>query len=102
MTGRIWRILYVRLVHSLTQAYDSPDSPQAIGAIVCKQDAPWGRRNRGYIAMLSVEPGHRRRGIGESDEALLTSASTLVRICLSEMARQGGYEVSQTWSRPNV
>jgi len=34
-----------------------------IGVIVCKQDIHKGRRNRGYIAMLSVRPDRRLRGI---------------------------------------
>jgi ribosomal protein S18 acetylase RimI-like enzyme len=47
----------------------SPDTTDeripAIATIVCKQDFHKSR-NRGYIAMLSVDKNWRRRGIGKS------------------------------------
>ena len=38
----------------------------AIGVIVCKQDLHRGKRMRGYIAMLSIRPDYRKRGIGKT------------------------------------
>jgi hypothetical protein len=52
---------------SVEEDHEPQDRQRAIGTIVCKQDYHKGRVNRGYIAMLSVDKGWRRRGIGECD-----------------------------------
>jgi len=41
-------------------AIDSQNTSEYIGVIICKME----RESVGYIAMLAVEMGHRRRGIG--------------------------------------
>ena len=41
-------------------------SSDPIGVIVCKQSMHKDLTNRGYIAMLSVDKGWRKRGIGSS------------------------------------
>jgi ribosomal protein S18 acetylase RimI-like enzyme len=38
--------------------------PHPVGVIVCKQSPHRERYLRGYIAMLSVDKGYRKRGIG--------------------------------------
>ncbi|KAJ3832845.1 acyl-CoA N-acyltransferase, partial [Lentinula raphanica] len=60
-----------------------PQSPTPVGDIVCKQDLHRNMYNRGYIAMLSVDKGYRKRGI----------ASTLVRNSMEAMKEDGVEEV---------
>ncbi|KAJ3770505.1 acyl-CoA N-acyltransferase [Lentinula raphanica] len=61
----------------------SPQSPTPVGVIVCKQDLHRNMYNRGYIAMLSVDKGYRKRGI----------ASTLVRNSMEAMKEDGVEEI---------
>jgi peptide alpha-N-acetyltransferase len=55
-----------------------------IGVIVCKQSHHRDRYLRGYIAMLSVDKGYRKRGI----------ASALVRHSISVMQASGAQEIA--------
>ncbi|KAK7682390.1 hypothetical protein QCA50_014595 [Cerrena zonata] len=61
----------------------SPESTDPIGVIICKQSVHRENRNRGYIAMLSVDKRYRRRGI----------ASSLVQRAIEVMVRDGADEV---------
>jgi Acetyltransferase (GNAT) family len=55
-----------RVAHDLHfQAY-AQGVPHPVGVIVCKQSPHRERCLRGYIAMLSVDKGYRKRGIGAS------------------------------------
>ena len=90
--------------------YSSPKAyaqgvPHPVGVIVCKQSPHRERYLRGYIAMLSVDKGYRKRGIGTSLFSPLSSslpfliistmtASTLVRHSISVMQASGAREVS--------
>lgn len=58
--------------------------PHPVGVIVCKQSPHRERYLRGYIAMLSVDKGYRKRGI----------ASTLVRHSISVMQASGAQEIA--------
>jgi peptide alpha-N-acetyltransferase len=59
-------LLLVSQSSTQAQAYPSASSTRAVGIIVCKTDSPlYGRKKRGYVAMLSIESGFRRKGIGE-------------------------------------
>lgn len=58
--------------------------PQAVGAIVCKQDLHRCKLNRGYIAMLTTRKDARKHGI----------ASKLVRKAMDRMIQDGAQEVS--------
>ncbi|KAF8486876.1 acyl-CoA N-acyltransferase [Russula ochroleuca] len=60
------------------------DVPHPVGVIVCKQSPHRERYLRGYIAMLSVDKGYRKRGI----------ASTLVRHSISVMQASGAQEIA--------
>ncbi|EDR09423.1 uncharacterized protein LACBIDRAFT_168990, partial [Laccaria bicolor S238N-H82] len=65
-------------------AYPSdPMSSDPIGVIVCKQSMHKDLTNRGYIAMLSVDKGWRKRGI----------ASALVRNSIEAMKSDGVEEI---------
>jgi len=55
-----------------------------VGVIVCKQSPHRDRYLRGYIAMLSVDKGYRKRGI----------ASALVRHSISVMQASGAQEIA--------
>ncbi|KAH9969395.1 acyl-CoA N-acyltransferase, partial [Lactifluus volemus] len=55
-----------------------------VGVIVCKQSPHRERHLRGYIAMLSVDKGYRKRGI----------ASALVRHSISVMQANGAQEIA--------
>lgn len=44
----------------------APDNPEAVGVIICKQSMHRDVRNRGYIAMLSVNKAWRKMGIGKA------------------------------------
>ncbi|KAI0283161.1 acyl-CoA N-acyltransferase [Russula brevipes] len=65
-----------------SQAY-AEDVPHPVGVIVCKQSPHRERYLRGYIAMLSVDKGYRKRGI----------ASTLVRHSIRGMQTTGAQEI---------
>lgn len=55
-----------RVCAKAPQVYSDAETTRAVGVIVCKTDTPlYGRKKRGYVAMLSIEPGFRRKGIGE-------------------------------------
>ncbi|KAH9017696.1 acyl-CoA N-acyltransferase [Lactarius hengduanensis] len=58
--------------------------PHPVGVIVCKQSPHRDRYLRGYIAMLSVDKGYRKRGI----------ASALVRHSISVMQASGAQEIA--------
>ncbi|KAH9985914.1 acyl-CoA N-acyltransferase [Russula vinacea] len=60
------------------------DVPHPVGVIVCKQSPHRERYLRGYIAMLSVDKGYRKRGI----------ASALVRHSISVMQASGAQEIA--------
>ncbi|KAN0127290.1 acyl-CoA N-acyltransferase [Lactarius tabidus] len=55
-----------------------------VGVIVCKQSPHRDRYLRGYIAMLSVDKGYRKRGI----------ASALVRHSINVMQASGAQEIA--------
>ncbi|OAV95124.1 hypothetical protein PTTG_12113 [Puccinia triticina 1-1 BBBD Race 1] len=57
--------------------------PQAIGAIVCKQDVHRGKLNRGYIAMLTTKKEARKKGI----------ARELVQMAMQRMIADGAQEI---------
>ncbi|WVO16557.1 hypothetical protein L204_104236 [Cryptococcus depauperatus] len=73
--------------HLTWLVYPTSSTTQPIALIICKTDPRRDRRGmwgeRGYIAMLSVERGWRRRGI----------ARRLVEISVEEMKRGGAKEV---------
>lgn len=52
--------------HLCFMAYDEATA-QCVGCVVGKLDLHRGRRLRGYIAMLTVQPPYRHLGIGEWD-----------------------------------
>ena len=59
---------------------------ECVGAIVCKLDFHKKVVSRGYIAMLAVDSGFRKRRIG----------STLVRKAIQAMVEQDADEVSNS------
>ncbi|KAH8919885.1 ribosomal-protein-alanine N-acetyltransferase [Atractiella rhizophila] len=59
------------------------DESIPVGTIVCKQDIHRGKLNRGYIAMLSVQPTYRGQGI----------ASKLVGLAIERMELDGAQEI---------
>ncbi|EJU00603.1 acyl-CoA N-acyltransferase [Dacryopinax primogenitus] len=62
----------------------SKSAPRAVGCVVCKQDLHGPLQTmRGYIAMLSVSPLYRRRGVGAG----------LVRLAVKGMKFTGADEV---------
>ena len=77
-----------------------------VGVIVCKQSPHRDRYLRGYIAMLSVDKGYRKRGIGMfggecCQYAFVCStryvvASALVRHSINVMQASGAQEVKKT------
>ncbi|KAI0252305.1 acyl-CoA N-acyltransferase, partial [Lactifluus subvellereus] len=66
--------------------------PHPVGVIVCKQSPHRERYLRGYIAMLSVDKGYRKRGI----------ASALVRHSISVMRANGAQEIALETEFDNV
>ncbi|KAL7420368.1 N-alpha-acetyltransferase 30 [Cryptotrichosporon argae] len=64
--------------------FPSRTSTHAIATIICKQDVHRDRASRGYIGMLSVDRGWRRRGI----------ARQLVQLAIAEMTVRGAHEVA--------
>ena len=58
---------------------------ECVGAIVCKLDYHKKVAKRGYIAMLAVDSGHRKKRIG----------STLVRRAINAMIAQDADEVRE-------
>ncbi|KAI9633171.1 acyl-CoA N-acyltransferase [Dioszegia hungarica] len=78
-----FRYFVIEWPHLAFLVFPSTESRIPIGTIVCKQDDHRGRTNRGYIAMLSVDRGWRRRGI----------ASRLIRMAIDEMTRRGAHEI---------
>ncbi|CAL1713345.1 unnamed protein product [Somion occarium] len=70
----------------------SPESPEPIGVIICKQSMHRDTRNRGYIAMLSVHKRYRKRGI----------ATSLVRQAIEIMIQNGADEVVLETEYDNV
>lgn len=60
-------------------AFDDDQGGRFVGVIVCKADVNRRGRKRGYIAMLAVDNGLRRKGIG----------SSLVKMAIREMIRCG-------------
>ncbi|KAL1409640.1 N-alpha-acetyltransferase 30 [Vanrija albida] len=63
--------------------YPTPADATPIATIICKQDTHRERTNRGYIGMLSVQRGWRRRGI----------ARRLVELAIAEMEARGAHEI---------
>ncbi|WVQ83242.1 hypothetical protein IAT38_005381 [Cryptococcus sp. DSM 104549] len=78
-----FRYFLIDWPHLTFLVFPNPHSTTPIATIICKQDSHRGKTNRGYIAMLSVDRGWRRRGI----------ASKLVELAIDEMARQGADEI---------
>jgi len=66
--------------------------PHPVGVIVCKQSPHRERYLRGYIAMLSVDKGYRKRGI----------ASALVRHSIGVMQAGGAQEIALETEFDNV
>ncbi|GAA99454.1 uncharacterized protein L969DRAFT_47197 [Mixia osmundae IAM 14324] len=65
-------------------AYDMSSEPaEAVGVIVCKLDVHKSGRRRGYIAMLSIRPDRRKRGI----------AQQLVKLAIDSIVDEGAEEV---------
>ncbi|KAI9450210.1 acyl-CoA N-acyltransferase [Russula earlei] len=67
-------------------------APHPVGVIVCKQSPHRERHIRGYIAMLSVDKGYRKRGI----------ASALVRHSIGVMRSSGAQEIALETEFDNV
>ena len=61
---------------------------ECVGAIVCKLDYHKKIVKRGYIAMLAVDSGHRKRKIG----------STLVKRAIDAMIAEDADEVNKVLS----
>jgi len=61
---------------------EAPDASSPIGAIVCRIETE-RHAGRGYIAMLSVQPAYRHRGIARS----------LVKMVVDAMRDNGAHEV---------
>ena len=61
---------------------------ECVGAIVCKLDYHKKVVKRGYIAMLAVDSGHRKRKIG----------STLVKRAIDAMIAEDADEVHTQWN----
>ena len=79
--GRTW--IDCRVTSSCVQAYPAKVETSEtynggpIGVIVCKQSMHRDASNRGYIAMLSVDKGWRKRGIGELISSYLCGTSLI-------------------------
>ena len=65
---------------------DSRYGSRAVGVVICKLDRhlKGSRLMRGYIGMLSVQPGHRGKGI----------ATRLLKVALAQLVSYGAQEVS--------
>jgi len=72
-----------------------------VGVIVCKQSPHRERYLRGYIAMLSVDKGYRKRGIGTFSFSLLSPRPALLTTFTpdSVCARPTFYQCHAGWRR---
>ncbi|KAF8326062.1 acyl-CoA N-acyltransferase [Cantharellus anzutake] len=80
-----WYVLYPLIITYSNQTAPNanlsgpppPPPERQIGVVVSRQDIHKSKKNRGYIAMLSVDKGFRKRGIGKSTKLVTMSIDAM-------------------------